>query len=173
MMLKPQDILVLLKLTVLENTHWTYSSLASELFMSSSEVHAGIRRAAQSRLYSQPDQRPIFTNLEEFLIHGIKYSFPAVSGTRTRGIVTSYGASPLKDVLFQEGDLPPVWPYKQGKKQGIALSPLYKSVPQAATQDIQLYELLTIVDALREGRVRERKIAIQELQLRLHRKGNR
>lgn len=164
---------MLLKLTVLGTAHWTYSSLASELFMSPSEVHSGIRRATKSRLYSQPDQRPIFANLEEFLIHGIKYSFPAVPGTRTRGIVTSYGASPLKDLLVQEDGLPPVWPYNQGKNQGIALSPLYKSVPQAATQDEKLYELLTIVDALREGRVRERKIAIQELQLRLHRKGNR
>jgi len=171
MMLKPQEILILLKLSILDSEKWSYASLAKELFISQSEVHAGIRRATVSRLYSQPDQRPILSNLEEFLIHGIKYSFPTVLGTKTRGIVTSYGASPLNKLLVQENELPPVWPYSQGKVQGISFSPLYKSVPQAARKDQKLYELLTIVDALREGRVRERKMAIQELQNRIYQKG--
>ena len=171
MILKPQEILVLLKLSILDSEKWSYASLAKELFISQSEVHAGIRRATVSRLYSQPDQRPILSNLEEFLIHGIKYSFPTVLGTKTRGIVTSYGASPLNKLLVQENELPPVWPYSQGKVQGISFSPLYKSVPQAARKDQKLYELLTIVDALREGRVRERKMAIQELQNRIYQKG--
>ena len=168
MILKPQDILVLLKLAILDSKNWSYASLAKELFMSQSEVHAGIQRATISRLYSQPDQRPIISNLEEFLIHGIKYSFPTELGTKTRGIATSYGASPLKELLVQEKDLPPVWPYSKGNIQGISFSPLYKSVPQAAQEDNKLYQLLTIIDALREGRVRERKIAIQELQHRIY-----
>jgi hypothetical protein len=168
MILKPQDILVLLKLAILGSENWSYASLAKELFMSQSEVHAGIQRATISRLYSQPDQRPIISNLEEFLIHGIKYSFPTELGTKTRGIATSYGASPLKELLVQENDLPPVWPYSKGDIQGISFTPLYKSVPQAAQEDNKLYQLLTIIDALREGRIRERKIAIQELQHRIH-----
>ena len=168
MILKPQDILVLLKLAILGSENWSYASLAKELFISQSEVHAGIQRATISRLYSQPDQRPIISNLEEFLIHGIKYSFPTELGTKTRGIATSYGASPLKELLVQENDLPPVWPYSKGDIQGISFTPLYKSVPQAAQEDNKLYQLLTIIDALREGRIRERKIAIQELQHRIH-----
>ena len=170
MMLKPQDILVLLKLVSLDSEKWSYSSLSKELFMSQSEVHAGIQRATISRLYSQPDQRPILSNLEEFLIHGIKYSFPPELGTKTRGIATSYGAIPLKNLLVQENELPPVWPYFKGKVQGISFPPLYKSVPQASLKDQELYELLTIVDALREGRVRDRKYAIQELQNRIYQK---
>lgn len=173
MILKPQDILILLKLIIIDSENWSYSSLAKELYMSPSEVHAGIRRATQARLYSQPEQRPIFSNLEEFIIHGIKYSFPVNLGTKTRGIVTSYGASTFKNMLVQHDDLPPVWPFSKGNTQGISFSPLYKSVPQAATEDKKLYELLTIVDALREGRVRERDIASKELQSRIYNKENK
>ena len=52
MILKPQDILVLLKLAILDAEEWSYASLAKELFISHSEVHAGIQRATISRLYS-------------------------------------------------------------------------------------------------------------------------
>jgi len=36
-------------------------------------------------------------------------------------------------------------------------------VPDAALRDSALYEKLALVDALRDGRVRERKLAEQEL----------
>jgi hypothetical protein len=49
----------------------------------------------------------------------------------------------------------------------LAFSPLYKSVPKAAREDQQLYELLTLVDALRGGRARERQMARQEMVKRL------
>ncbi|MGC1646779.1 MAG: hypothetical protein WA741_13190 [Candidatus Sulfotelmatobacter sp.] len=62
---------------------------------------------------------------------------------------------------------PPVWPNPAGLVRGIAFSPLYKNVPQAALRDPQLYELLALVDAIREGRAREREIAIRELTVRI------
>jgi hypothetical protein len=46
----------------------------------------------------------------------------------------------------------------QGKVRGEALSPLYKSVPTAAQKDKKLYECLALVDAIRAGRARERKL---------------
>lgn len=45
----------------------------------------------------------------------------------------------------------PVWPFEQGSRRGYGFSPLYKKVPQAALKDHELYELLALVDALREG----------------------
>ena len=168
MVLKPQDVLIILKLTVRREQDWSYASIANELAMSPSEVHAGIRRATVGRLFSEPDRRPVITNLEEFVVHGVKYAFPVVRGTRTRGIVTAYAALPLNKTIVQEDALPPVWPDPQGETLGISFSPLYKSVPQAAARDRKLYELLTIVDAFREGRVRERRIAVEELHRRLH-----
>jgi hypothetical protein len=51
-----------------------------------------------------------------------------------------------------------VWPFPEGEHRGVTLEPLYKSAP-AALRDPFLYELLALIDALREGRVRERKLA--------------
>lgn len=50
MNLKPQDIYILLKLVVLGESQWSYASVAGDLFMSASEVHAGIKRAVAARL---------------------------------------------------------------------------------------------------------------------------
>jgi hypothetical protein len=47
------------------------------------------------------------------------------------------------------------------------LAPLYRSAPEAALRDPQLYELLVLVDAMRAGRARERKLASDELGRRL------
>jgi hypothetical protein len=60
-----------------------------------------------------------------------------------------------------------VWPDAEGSVRGIEFSPLYKNVPQAALRDTKLYELLALVDAIREGRAREREVAIRELTARI------
>ncbi|CAA9302879.1 hypothetical protein AVDCRST_MAG84-226, partial [uncultured Microcoleus sp.] len=44
-MLKPQDILAILKVHSWDSTNWTYSSLAQSLGMSASEVHAALERS--------------------------------------------------------------------------------------------------------------------------------
>jgi hypothetical protein len=65
----------------------------------------------------------------------------------------------------------PVWPDPQGEVRGAAFSPLYKSAPKAARADPALYELLVLVDAIRGGLARERKIAISKLNARLSDQG--
>lgn len=62
-----------------------------------------------------------------------------------------------------------MWPYAKGTTRGYSLAPLYPTVPQAAAKDAQLYELLSLVDAIRDGRARERNLAAKELQARLQR----
>ena len=47
--------------------------------------------------------------------------------------------------------------------RGIALAPLYKSVPEAAKLDSLLYERLALIDAIRDGRTREHNLAEKEL----------
>jgi hypothetical protein len=114
--------------------------------------------------------RPNLSALEEFLIHGIKYAFPAEHGAPSRGIPTSYAAEPLSR-LIATGDEPiPVWPYARGQKRGIAFAPLYKMAPVAALKDPFLYEQLALIDAIRDGRPRERQLAEQELIKTLHKK---
>ena len=168
MILKPQDIVVLLKLSALESKEWSFASLAADLYMSPSEVHAGIKRATAARLFDETRRLPVRKNLEEFLVHGVKYAYPPQHGALTRGIPTSYAAYPLNE-KFSIGnkDVPPVWPHPEGDVRGYEFSPLYKSAPSAALIDKDLYALLAILDAIRDGRARERDLAIQELQNRL------
>ena len=111
--------------------------------------------------------RPNVSALEEFLIHGLKYAFPAERGGMTRGLPTSYAAEPLKHLISPGAEPIPVWPHSEGKSRGIALAPLYKSVPIAAMNDPLLYEQLALVDAIRDGRARERKLAEEEISKRL------
>ena len=61
----------------------------------------------------------------------------------------------------------PVWPHKNGVVRGIALYPLYPSVPEAAGRNPALYELLALFDAVRGGNARERALAIDLLEKRL------
>jgi hypothetical protein len=167
MILKPQDIVVLLKLVALREHPWSYASLANDLFMSASEVHAGIKRAIAARLMDTTGKQALNRSLEEFIIHGVKYAYPPDRGGLTRGIPTGYAAAPLKAMISQPPELPPVWPDPEGDTRGNEFSPLYKSVPKAARKDIKLYELLALVDAVRDGRAREREIAIREIRARL------
>ena len=172
MALKPQDVLVTLKLCSYRDRPGpipSFSHIASELKMAASEVHASLKRAQSSHLVSPPElgELPNIQALEEFLLHGVKYAFPAERGEPTRGVPTSYAAAPLKVLITPGDDLPPVWPYAEGNTRGVAFEPLYPSVPFAALGDSFLYECLALVDALRDGRARERKIAEKELTLRL------
>ena len=68
MSLKSQDVLVLLKLVARRDEPWTYNSLATELDLSPSQVHAAVQRAIKSDLaYETDDQvRVHVRNFEEF-----------------------------------------------------------------------------------------------------------
>ena len=112
MALKPQDIAVVLKLCCCDQRRPPYSHIAHELSMSPSEVHAAVKRAQASNLLhgSELRERPNIAALEEFLLHGLKYAFPAERGEPTRGIPTGYAAAPLRDVIVQGTELPPIWP---------------------------------------------------------------
>lgn len=70
-------------------------------------------------------------------------------------------------MIVPSDDPPPVWPDTEGDVRGQSFSPLYKSVPKAAKQDRQLYELLVLTDAFRSGPTREREITINEMSKRL------
>ncbi len=173
MILKPQDIFVMLKLVAIGNAQWSYNGLAVSLQMSPSEVHAAVKRALGARLAVLYDDRahPNVRNLKEFLLHGIQYVFIPERGALTRGVPTGLSADLFPGVLSPSGELPLVWPDPEGGVRGQSFSPLYKSVPKAAMEDKTLYELLALVDALRGGNARERNIAAAEMEKRLNRYG--
>ena len=169
MILKPQDILFVLKLVAVRNISWSFNKLALDLSMSPSEVHAASNRALAAQLAIRKDKKilPNIRNLEEFLIHGLKYVFVGERGELSRGMPTSYAAPPMNSVIVPDNEPPPVWPDAEGDVRGMAYSPLYNSAPKAARVDEKLYELLVLVDAIRGGRAREVNLAIKELKKRL------
>jgi len=135
--------------------------------MSPSEVHSGLRRAVAARLMDEQRRKPVKKALEEFLIHGVKYVYPPSRGGLTRGMPTSFAGPPLMNLIVSSDQPPPVWPDPEGEKQGYEFSPLYKSVPKAAAKNYKLYELLVLVDAIRDSGARERDIAVKEIKARL------
>ena len=165
-MLKPQDILVLLKLVATPDDS-SYLALAQALGMSSSEVHAAVLRAGVAGLLNPATKRPNRAALLEFLVHGLRYAFPAERGGITRGLPTAHAAPPLRDRIAAGGEPVPVWPDPEGEVRGEEFRPLYRSVPIAARNDPALYQLLALVDAVRGGRARERSLATKELEDRL------
>jgi hypothetical protein len=167
MVLKPQDIFILLKLISWQKQDWTYQELADSLFMSASEVHAGIKRAIAALLMDQYRMVPQKKALEEFIVHGIQYAFPPLRGDITRGMPTAYAAPPLSRYFQLGEELPPVWPDPLGRARGYEFSPLYKSAAKAASLDSMLYELLALIDAIRDGRAREKEIAVEEFRKRI------
>ena len=169
MLLKPQDVLVVLKLVAIGHRPWSYVSLSVELGMSPSQVHSAVKRSLAAALAVRKNEEiaPNIRNLEEFLVHGLKYVFVPERGEMTRGIPTGYAAPPLEDLFVSSNEPSPVWPDPEGEVRGIAFSPLYKSAPKAARADPKLYELLVLVDGIRAGRAREREIASKELRARL------
>jgi len=171
MALKPQDVLVVLKLVAMGHKPWSYAWLGVQLGMSPSQLHSAVKRAlvAQLAIRKGDEIVPNIRNLEEFLVHGLKYVFVPEQGVMTRGIPTAHAAPPLKTRFAPSSEPPPVWPDAEGKVRGTAFSPLYTLAPRAALSDPKLYELLVLVDAIRGGRAREREIAIKELKERLSR----
>lgn len=169
-MLAPLDLLVLLKLCAkADDGPWGQVQVATELFISQSSVHAALKRAEAVRLYSSSRRRVSAPALEEALVHGAKYFLGPKRGGVTRGVPTSWAAPPLVHELVASDELPPVWPDSEGTVRGITFEPLYPSVPRAAKLDSVLRELLTLVDALRDGGARVSKLAARELHARLHR----
>ena len=83
MILKPQDVVVLLKLVALGAEPWTYQRLAVELSISQSEAHAAVRRAVAARLMSDAttaEGRSVLPALAEFLVHGVRYAYAPERG---------------------------------------------------------------------------------------------
>ena len=167
---KPQDLLVLLKVAAHPPQRWTYAALGMALAMSASEVHASVRRAVASGLAVAPSRgewSPVRPSLLEFMVHGVRYVWPVTVGPVKRGVPTSFGVEPLSSQLTAAPGEAPVWAHPSGNAKGPTWSPLYRTAAQAALADPALHRLLALLDALRAGRSRERALAAQFMQAAL------
>lgn len=166
-MLKPQDLLVLLKLACVPAETWTFASIAHDLGLSTSAVHRSLERAAKAGLF-QPKRKAVNSSaLVEFLLHGARFVFPAERQGEARGLPTAWAAPPLSSVLVSSRKNPPVWPDAMGEMRGIAIEPLHPVVPDAVRRDPPLGELLALFDSIRLGDARERSLAGDLLEQRV------
>jgi hypothetical protein len=166
MELKPQDVLVLLKVAAHPRQRWTYAALGKALSMSASETHASVKRAMAAGLAVSQGREgwlPVRPALLEFILHGVRYVWPAILGPAKRGVPTAFGAEPLASLLNATPGEAPVWAHAEGSAKGPTLSPLYRTVPKAALADPELHRLLALLDAVRTGRARERAMAAELL----------
>lgn len=161
LVLKPQDLYILLALLSRGERSVTYPELAAQTGLAVSAVHGALKRAVAARLLVFQERRPVIlkSQFKEFLLMGAKYAFPPVWGSLSRGVPTGYAAPPLNSIIVPSADPVPVWPSAKGTARGLSLAPLYPSVPEAALRDEKLYALLTLFDALRSGQARERNAA--------------
>lgn len=164
---KPQDIVILLKLAAFGNGKWRHVDLAAALGLSQAEISFALVRCKTAGFLDPAKKKVMKAALLEFLVHGLKYVFPARPGPVCRGIPTAHSAPPLSKTIVSSDDDRYVWPWDDGKVRGQAIEPLYPNAPLAAEKDRKLYELLALVDAVRAGRAREQAIAVRELKFRL------
>ena len=186
--MKSQDIVVLLKLVSLEEQEdaaapgefyksfqgeapYSVRGLESLLGISKTEVNASIKRSLSSGLAIKDRDagraKPHRRNLYNFIVHGLKFVFPAKPGAMTRGVPTAFAAPMLKSLLIGAGEYIHVWPSAHGQDMGQSVPPLFKTVPDALQKDERLYEYLALVDAIRLGNQREVGLAGERLSERL------
>ena len=163
--MKPQDVVILLKIIALNNDNWQQLPLAYSLKMSQSEISQSVARSRYAGLLDDSGKRVMRQALSNFLQYGLAVVFPVKPGAIVRGIPTAHSAAPLNLEISSGENY--VWPFAMGNVRGHGITPLYTSVPQAALEDKRLYELLSLVDALRVGKAREKNLAVQELNSRI------
>jgi hypothetical protein len=188
-MMKSQDLVVLLKLVSLEDEEhnkgqelahlrgkqgddpYSVRGLEAALGISKTEISASINRSLASGLAIKDRKtgrpKPNRRHLSEFIVHGLKFVFPAKPGSMQRGLPTAFAAPVLKKSLHSAGDLISVWPYAHGRDLGQSIEPLFKTVPEAAEKDDGLYAYLALIDAIRLGNQREANLAADVLAKRL------
>ncbi|EOR93965.1 hypothetical protein ADIARSV_2799 [Arcticibacter svalbardensis MN12-7] len=136
--MRPYDLAILYQI-VLANHQAMNIELSRDLRISLSEVGNSINRSKIAGLIMS--HKVQINTLLEFIQYGLPYVFPAIQGRISRGIIT---AQPL-----------------HGNTKGVSIDPLYPKVTEAIQENDKLYELLSLTDIIRVGKVREKELAIK------------
>lgn len=160
--MRPQDIVLLLKIILWERKEWQYREIANDLHLSISEVSHSLNRSSLAGLF-QPDRRKIARqNLYEFIKYGLHVVFPVLPGAIATGIPTAHSHAFYREQFLTEDIY--IWPDMNGSERGQSILPLYKGVNIAAQNDENLYKLLASLDILRVGRPREINAALEVIE---------
>ena len=166
--LKRQDIILLIVLLEKQQNNWSYANLAQDIGLSTSQLHSAVKRCLKAGLLTEISgkPKPIKSHIKEFLIHAVKYLCPPQKSDLTRGLPTAWAAAPLKKQI-RSAELPPVWPDPLGEVRGIGFEPIHKSALNVAKKNSAVYEMLSLVDAIRAGTKREQELAAKIIGERL------
>lgn len=158
-MVKATDIYVLSGLLANEGG-WTYRSLADRLHVPHPVVQRALSRAQAAALYSADRREVHLPHFEEFAIHALRFVAPAQLGALVPGVPAAWAADPMASAIRSFGEEPPpVWPYARGRLRGQAIEPLHSAAPEAVEDWPQLGEILALLDSLRAGDPRVRRVA--------------
>ena len=109
--MRPQDIVVLLKIIHYTNTPWQYRDIAASLSLSVSEISESLHRSYIAGLVDESKRRVFRQSLMEFIEHGLHYVFPQQPGTMVTGVPTAHSHQAFKkqfaaDLNFSKIALP-------------------------------------------------------------------
>lgn len=157
-MLKSSDIYVLLGIAAHNGEKFTFRDLAARLDVPVPLVQRSLARLSRSGLYVESRRQAHLPNLEEFLVHALRYIAPATLGAVTPGIPAAWAAPPLAGRIVGD-ELPPVWASAHPKVRGVAIEPLHAAAVEAVDDDPRLGQLLALADCFRAGDLRVRREA--------------
>jgi hypothetical protein len=157
--LRPADVGVALGLV--ESPNASFQQLHDMLGISCSIAFDAVQRLRSAGLVRQEEAAAVRPALLEFLVHGVRYAFPASLGAPAIGVPTSHTGPPLAGKIKSDEAI--VWPSADGSVVGASVTPLFPQATTLPQRCPRVYALLTLVDALRVGRVRERKLAADQL----------
>ena len=130
-----------------------YESLSDALGIGTGSAHRAVKRLQKAQLVT-PDRRIVLRrHLEEFVVHGLRFSFYAVPRAETLGVPTAE----LPEFVGDQRTF--VWPAAQGTRRGTGIAPLLPQAVELPERDPATYRALSLIDALRVGGARERKAA--------------
>ncbi|MBP9070385.1 MAG: hypothetical protein KBG47_12815 [Bacteroidia bacterium] len=159
--MRPQDIAILLKIISINDPDWHLVKLSNALHISISEISESLNRSRLAHLIDHKKKNVSRQSLMEFLEHGIRYVFPQEPGAVVRGIPTAHSHPTIRNNFVSE--MVYVWPSSKGKIMGQMIEPLYAKQVAAVDEDDMYYKLLSLVDLVRVGKVREINYAIKTL----------
>ncbi|MGH2834129.1 MAG: hypothetical protein ACRDK2_15260 [Solirubrobacteraceae bacterium] len=163
-MLGPTDIYILAGALSDDRDALTLRELAGRLHVDHTLVHRALKRSEAAGLYTASYKQVNRANFEELMTHAGRFIAPARLGELTRGVPAAWAAEPISTIIHQpEQEPPPVWPAALGAVRGQALEPLHPAAVQASQDTPALASLLSIIDSLRAGDIRVRKVAAQAL----------
>lgn len=159
--IRPQDIVVLLKIVLKGNEIWYSNEIAHSLGLSGSTVFDSLERSIYATLISGDKKRVNKKGLYELLIYSLKYIFPVQPQALVKGIATAHSYEVFKTEFSSNVEY--VWKHNEGDIVGQEIEPLYENQMKAALKDPQLYRVLALIDLLRIGNKREIAFAQKEL----------